>query len=142
MLRAIRKMKNRIAGEQGISLVEIVLVIVVIGISILPLSRLSNANMKNGGKYATLTRATYYAQEVMEQVIADYAAVDAGRGYSWVRTNWSNHVPANPPSGLSGLVTVSAEDSLNGVVYTEIGVTVSGSDIPSVILNTWIVENN
>jgi hypothetical protein len=84
----------------------------------------------------------YYAQEVMEQVIADYAAVDGGRGYDWVLANWQGQSAPSPPTGLSSLVTISPQDTLDGVVYVTVEVAVSGSGIGNVQLSTWIVESD
>jgi len=140
MLRILRNSLERLKEEKGLSLIEIIIIIVIMGIAMLPLSRLAIQNIKTGGQHATITRAMYYAQDVMEQVIADYAATDGGRGYSWVLANWDNQSPAGPPAGLSGLVTIGAPDTLDGVVYAAVQVTVSGTDISDVQLATWIVE--
>lgn len=139
MLDRLSKIYRRVRDERGVSLVEVVLIMVILGITVVPLSRLSVANLKSSGRYATITKAAYYAEEVMEQIIADYAAEDAGRGYDWVVANWPGSAP-NPPTGFSGNVSISAEDTLNNVIYVVAQVAVSGSEIPDLVLTTWLVK--
>ena len=141
MIEWIRRTKRIVRQERGVSLVEIVLIIVIIGIAVVPLSQLSIVNQTTSGKYGSSTRAIFYAEEIMEQLISDYAAVDAGRGYDWVSINWPGSTPS-PPSGLSGNVTISAEDTLNGVPYVTVQITVSGTDISDFTLETWLVDND
>ena len=141
MMEWIRRVKRAVRPERGVSLIEIVLIIVIIGIAAVPLSRLSIVNQTTSGKYGSTTKAIFYAEEVMEQLISDYAAVDAGRGYDWVNINWPGSTPI-PPSGLSGNVTISAEDTLNGVPFVIVQLTVSGTDITDVTLETWLVDND
>ena len=127
--------------EKGATLVEVVLILVILGISVIPLSRLAIGNMTSGGKNTMVSRAIFYAEELMEQVIADYAAVNAGRGYDWVVANWAGQSGTNPPTGLSGLVTISPEDTLNGVAYVVVQTSITGGDIPTITLETWLVSN-
>ena len=141
MMEWIRRVKRAVRPERGVSLIEIVLIIVIIGIAAVPLSRLSIVNQTTSGKYGSTTRAIFYAEQVMEQLISDYAAVDADRGYDWVNINWPGST-LHPPSGLSGNVTISAEDTLNGVPYVIVQITVSGTDITDVTLETWLVDND
>lgn len=142
LLDRLNKIFHKILTERGVSLVEVIIVMVVLGITIVPLGRLAVLNLKSGGQYATMTRAIYHAEELMEQVIADYAAEEAGRGYDWVVAHWAGQTSPNPPAGLTGSVSISAEDSLNGVKYVVVQATVSGTDIPDVALTTWLVNND
>lgn len=136
----IRRRLERIRDEEGLSLIEVVIILVILGIAVIPLSRLSINNLKIGGQYSHMTRAIFYAQERMEQIIADYAAVDGGRGYDWVRTNWTGDSDT-PESGFTRSVTISGESVLNGVTYVVVQVVVSTSDIDDLVLSTWIVDN-
>ena len=141
MLSIVSRIRRKMEVERGFSLVEIVLVIVVLGMTVFPLARLAVVNTNSGGRYVMMTRAIFYAEEIMEQIIADYAAEDAGRGYDWVRTNWPG-TTSNPPAGLTGSVAISSETTLNGVDYVVVQVTVSGTDIPDVVLTSWLVDNS
>jgi len=134
-------MRMACSDENGVSLVEIVLIMVILSIAVVPLSRLSLTNLKSSGRYATMNKAIYYAQEAIEQVVADYAAEDDGRGYEWVRTNWSGSTDV-PATGFSRSVGVSAENTLNGVEYVVVQVNVGGTDIEDVVLTTWLVDND
>lgn len=141
MLKRVSKRLNK-NGERGISLVEVILIMVILGISVIPLSRLSVGNLTSEGKYSIMMNAMYHAEEVMERIIADYAATADGRGYDWVIANWSGSSTPNPPAGLSGIVSISAEDTLNSVAYVVVQTTVSGASIPDVSLITWLINNN
>jgi len=140
MLKRLKRLKHLLLDEKGLSMMEVVLIIVIIGIAIIPLSQLSVMNQKAGGRFGTTTKALFYAEEVMEQIIADYMAIEGGRGYQWVITNWPGSTPS-PPSGLQGNVSISAQDTLNSVRYVTVHVTVGGTDIPDVVLETWMVEH-
>lgn len=141
MLNRFYKKRSKVWDESGLSLIEIVIILVILSIVIVPLGRLSVRNMTSGGMYATMTKAISYAQEWVEQIIADYAADDAGRGYDWVRTNWSGSSDT-PDTGLSRSVAISGQGTLNGVTYVVVTVTVSGTGINNVVLTTWLVDNS
>ncbi len=129
--------------EEGASLIEMIIVIVIIGISVVPISRLAVTNLINGGRSAITTRALYFGEEVMERIIADYNAPhrDPGEngGYTNVRANWPGSV-SGAPTGLTGFVTISREHTRNSVKYVEVTVTVSGPDISDVTLTAWLSE--
>ena len=129
MLKKVRKIGFKLSGERGMSLIEVIIIIVILGIALLPLSRLSVGNLTSGTKYLTATKATCYAEEIMENIIADYKSDDPSiGGYNNVRNNWSGTVtnPA-PPTGMSGKVTISAESTFNSVKYVVVTVTVRAS---------------
>jgi len=139
MLRKRKWLRRLLLDEKGISMMEVVLIIVIIGIAIVPLSQLSIINQKMGGQFGITMKAIFYAEEVMEQIIADYMAEAGGRGYQWVISNWPGTTP-NPPSGLQGYVYISAQDTLNGVPYVNVQVAIEGTDIADVTLETMLVE--
>jgi len=141
MWKRLVKIWRRTRGEVGMSLIEIVLILTILAIALAPLTRLSVTNLIFSGRYAVMTKAVYYTQERMEEIIADYAAESAGRGYDWVISNWSDKTDT-PGSGFIRGVTISAENTLNDVTYVVVQVSVSGTDIPDVALETWLVDNN
>ena len=134
--------RQMVQKEEGATLLEIVIVVLVIGISIFPLSRLAIKNLNSFGGYATIGKAIFHAESAMELVISDYAAIDTGGGYDWVRSYWAGRSTSDPPPGLTGYVSISQEYSLNSVDYVIVQVTVSGSGIPDVSLSTWLTNNN
>jgi type II secretory pathway pseudopilin PulG len=119
------------------SLVEMVIVLVILGITVVPLGRLATRNLSSGGDYSIMTRALYHAQERMEEIVADYSS--PSRGYTWVITNWSG-VSDTPDAGLTRTVSISGVASLNGVSYVELQVRVTGSRTSPVILTIWLVD--
>jgi len=136
------RLKSIYQDERGMSLIEVVIILVILGITVVPLSRLAVNNQKSGGRFATMNRALFHAEEAMEQIVADYMATDASRGYDWVIANWSGQSTPEPPAGITGSVSISAEDSLNGVKYVVVQTTVGGTDINSITLTTWLVSDH
>jgi len=68
--------------RRGLSLLEAIAAVVVLSIAVPPtLSLLADATSQRGDSIAT-TRATLYAQAVMEQVIADASSSDASLGFA------------------------------------------------------------
>ncbi len=125
--------------EQGFSLIEVVIIILIIGIAMVPLSRVTVANLKRGGDQSLITQSMFYAEERMEEIIADCAADDAGRGYAWTVSNWDGNSDS-PATGFTRTVDISAESTADSVDYVELTVTVSYSGIENVTLGTWLVE--
>lgn len=140
MLNSLKKI-NFIKDEKGVSLVEVIVIIVIVSIAVTPLSRLAVTNLKSGGHFSIMTRAISYAQNTMEEVVADYAAEDGGRGYAWVQANWDG-VSSSPESGFTSTVNISNEDTLNQVAYVEVDVYVSAPEINTVSLSTWLINPN
>ena len=136
------KKRQIVQKEGGSTLLEIVILVLVVSIAIFPLSRLAVKNLKSFGGFATIGKAIFHAEAAMEEVIADYAATGTGRGYDWVRSYWSGHSTSDPPPGVTGIVSISQEFSLDSVDYVIVQVTVSGTDIPDVSLSTWLTNNN
>ena len=132
--------KKNFKSEAGFTLIEIVLFIILVGVALVPLTRLSVSNLESGAQYVGITEAQFYIQEIMEDLIADYEADDAGRGYDWVRTNWPGTVSSTSPSGFAGSVSISSEQTLNGVTYCTVTIAVTGASIPNMSLTTWIVD--
>ena len=122
-------------------MIEIVNILLVLGIAMVPLSRLAVGNLNSIGQANAMTRAVLFAQERMEQIIADYAAKDDGRGYDWVIANWSGDADT-PQTGFSRSVLISGEYTWNGVTYVVVQVSVGGTDISDVVLTTWLVDNS
>ncbi len=142
MLKKARKIGFKLSGEKGMSLIEVIIIIVILGIALLPLSHLSIGNLNSASIYLTATKATCYAEEIMENIIADYKSNDPYiGGYSNVIKNWGGVVtnPA-PPAGMSGRVSISPETIFNGVRYSVVTVTVTANGIQDVNLTTWLVR--
>lgn len=133
--------RRLIEDQSGFSLVEIIIVLIILGVSLVPISQVSIQNAHFGGRFVTMTRALYFAQEIMENIIADYNSPDGTiGGYTNVRSNWPGTV-SGATTGLTGTVSISAEYALNGINCVNVLVRVSGTDIPNVDLTTLLVEN-
>jgi len=144
MLRVHAKTRKRqawMASQSGMSIVEVIIVLVLIGVVVLPLSRLSVTNSRSVGRYARMTQAVYDAQNIAEQIWADYKASGAGRGYTWVRNNWSNKSGTISYSNNTYSVQISSPQTSNGVTYVVVTVSVTGSGLPSPARVTfWLPE--
>jgi hypothetical protein len=138
MLRknAKRPLRRR---DAGFSMMEVVMMVVLLGVVVVPLARLSIINVRSVGRYAITTKAIYDAQSIMERIIADYG--NNLLGYTAVRSNYNNVVlPTN--SGLfTARVTLSPETVLDGITYTAVTLTLSGGGLPeNLVINTWVVR--
>jgi Tfp pilus assembly protein PilV len=134
----VKKPFRRWTDEKGFSLVEVIVIILILSITVLPLSHLAISNIDSGRTYTLMTRGTFYAQEIMESIMADYiAGADAGRGYNYVIATWPGTV-SNPPTGYTGTVSISAPTTVNGVTYVTVTVTVSANGMPNIVLSTWL----
>jgi len=123
----MKKFFNKFSKERGMSLVEVVIMLVVLGLSIGPLSKLAKINLNSGAKAAAQTKAIFYAQGIMENIIADYRSTDPIiGGFDNVIVNWNGVTTPSPPSGLSGSVSISNVDTLMGVAFVTVDVNVGG----------------
>jgi Tfp pilus assembly protein PilE len=132
-------MLNRIGGksrERGMSLIEIIIIIVMIGVVALPLTQLAKVNLRGLASYITTTMAQYDTQSIIEQIHGDYLA----NGYTATVTTWSGR-SGSTNTGFTYSVTMSGEAVLNGVTYRTVTVTVNGKRITNMTLNTWIPKN-
>ncbi len=130
-------MTRLIQNNKGFTLVEVILVIVVIGITIPPILSLFTQNLVDSNESEVYTKATLYAQERMDEILGDKRAVSAG--YGWDYINQSGQYPNDAPeSGYTRSVSIDATgNSYGGVTYAEIQVTVSHANISNVVLTAW-----
>ncbi len=133
MLKPFFKKMKWITNEKGMSLIDVIAMLIVLGIAVPAIMRLSANNTRDGAKYFLMTRAIYCAEAAMEQIVADYRS--PSRGYGWVITHWSGAAPSLE-AGFTGLVTISSESSFNGVPYVTVTLTVSNASITDVVLQT------
>jgi Tfp pilus assembly protein PilV len=128
------------SGQRGMSLIEVILMLVVLGVVALPLYKLSVTNLKSEVKYFAIEKAGLDARTVSEQILADYG--NSARGYAWVRTNWAGRSGTGISNKYHYAVTLSAEMvTATGMHYTEVTVTVSGTDLSrNLVLKSWITK--
>ncbi|MCK5145889.1 hypothetical protein KAR48_03985 [bacterium] len=135
----LNRIQHQLNKENGASLVEVVLLLVILAIALVPLTQLSVSNLKFGAQYSLMTRAISFAQSRMEEVIADYKATGAGRGYAWTVANWAGSSDS-PATGFTRSVSISGEMTLNGVNYVTVQVSVANTNISTVKIETILVK--
>ena len=122
--------------QSGFTLIEVVLILVIVGVAILPLSLLfANASIRSG-EARDATTAAQLAQAKMEEIAADKSS--PARGFDYLAT--ANYPPENPVVAFPRFrrsVLVSADSTFDGVRFRAVNVTVSTSSIPPVTLTTW-----
>lgn len=123
--------------QDGLTLVEMVMVIVVLGIAIPSLMSLVGKSLEGSIKSQNLSQAVFFAQEKMEQIKADKA--NASRGYGYVTTD-GRYSSDTPRVGFTRSVSVTTGASHNGVTYALVVVTVAHEDMEPVQLKTWLVD--
>lgn len=137
MKTGIRKIQTQLAQSSGLSLVEVILVIVLIGIVAYPISRLSVTNTKSLGQYAKITKAVNDLECISEQIWADYKA----NGYAATRTKWANRSGAAPSGEFNYSVQVSSEQTLNNVTYVVVTVNVTGNGLSTPArVSFWLTD--
>lgn len=130
----------RFVDTKGYSLIEIILVILILGIAIPPIIHLFSYNLENSVQSEAYTRATYFAEEKMEEILADKRASYAGKGYNYILAP-GRYPDDVPETGFTRTITIDTLNKvLNGVHYAEITVTVSQSSIQDVVLTTWVTN--
>ena|GEM_PF-6745611 len=124
--------------EGGFTLVELVIVIMLLGIAVFPLSNLLRSNIRSSVENEQISKSAFFAQMKMEQIIADYKA----RGVADITASAYD----DTWEGLTCTVTrdpaASGEwNTLDGVNYVTVTVTVSGgANTPDISVDVWLVE--
>ncbi len=125
-------------NSKGLTLIEVILVIVVLSIAVTSLLELMSSILVYSNDSVILTQAMMYAQEKMEEIIADKK--NPNRGYDWIITpgNYENDTPAQ---GFTRSVSIETSNKVyNGVPYALVEVSVAHEDLPVVKLTTWLTD--
>ena len=130
-------MKQIIQKNQGFTLLEVILVIVIIGISVPPVLTLFTQNLTDSSESEAYSKASLHAMERMEEILGDKRAVDDGYGWSYILV--TNQYPNDTPeTGYTRSVSIDTTGYFySGVTYALIQVTVSHADINNVVLTSW-----
>lgn len=128
-------------NSRGFTLVEVVLVLVIAGIALLPLSMLFANTSIRSGDARTATVAAQLAQSKMEEITADKNSPARGLEYLVGR----NYLPEDPVPAFPGYrrtVTIDPDSTFDGVRFRVVSVTVTGGGgkVPPVTLTTWFTS--
>ncbi len=130
---------KRLLGDcRGITLIEVILIVVILAIAAPTLMSLMSSTLFNSSKSAILSQATIFAQEKMEEILADKKSATRGFGYITIPGTYPSDSPAE---GFTRTVSVQTSGmSYNGIPYADVQVTVSHSQISNVTLRTWLTD--
>ena len=148
MLNKIKNCMQHFKREQAFSLVELIIVIVIITISIVPLTSIIRVNQRGIGDLAQTIQAEFFAQSVMEEIVADYRSTFTSSPpmtYDDVITYWSAKSVNHPDSetNLSAAVAiVELTDTDTGIEYASVTVGVTLSNGNTVSLVCLLVEQS
>ncbi len=134
-------MRKILAAQHGFSVIEVILVILILAISVPPLLSLFGQNLTSSVEAEIYTKAIYYAEERMEEILADKRAVSDGRGYGYVMSD-GRYDADSPETGFARSVSIdTVATTFDGVDYARVRVIVSHPSIASnVVLGTWITK--
>ena len=120
----------------GFTLIEVVLIIVIAGVAVLPLSMLfANASIRSGDA-RNATVAAQLAQAKMEEIAADKNSPLRGFAYL-VAANYPAESPVPAFSNYSRSVSIAPDSTYDGVTFRTVSVTVSCPNIAPVTVSTW-----
>jgi len=125
--------------QEGVSLIETILLIIILAISLPAISRLLQQNVYSSVQMNSLNKASYYAQLKLEQIIADYANTEATGSVVYEYITDYTYDPETHETGYTTNVDVT-DSAYNGVNYKEISVTCTNPQGSPVTLKTWIVN--
>ncbi len=139
MVNGMKKYLIQGKKQEAFSLAELVIIIVVIGISIVPLTNIVRSNQKGMGDIALVVQAEYFTQSVMEEVIADYKS--ASRGYDWVISHWTG-ASVTYRDMTAGVGIVEDYDSDTEIQFADVVVGVNLANGFSTRLTCRIVDSD
>ena len=96
--------------------------------------------MKASGSLGSATKSLGYMQMIMEDIVADYSSPDSTvGGLDNVREYWSYYYP-ELSDGYYASIRFSPDDSLRGVVFCEVEVSVHSETMGEMKLSTILVK--
>ena len=120
--------KNLLTSEKGISLVELILVIVFVSVALTAILNTFTTSVSSSVDSEYISLAVQLAEGEMEQIKSD----KSGKGYSYIIA--SNYPTETNPDGYAGFTR-----AVNITTYTDykvVTVTVSHADVPTITLET------
>jgi prepilin-type N-terminal cleavage/methylation domain-containing protein len=92
--------RTKVANDQGFTLIETVLVVVILGLSLGVLIPFT-VSLRNSAAPVLTQQATLLAQEKLEQIVADRLDKTTPRGFVYA-TTLGNYPAENPIAGMTG----------------------------------------
>ena len=136
-MSARRQIPGSAAG--GFTLMEVVLIIVIAGIAVLPLSMLFANTSIRSGDARNATIAAQLAAAKMEEITADKNSPTRGFSYL-VAANYPAENPVAAFPNYSRSVSIAADSTYDGVTFRTVDVTVACPNIPAVTVTTWFTN--
>ena len=131
---------NKLKEAGGYSLIEIILVILILAIAIPPIIHLFSYTLENSVDSEIYTKAALFAEERIEEDIADKRASSSGKGYNYI-FGVGRYPNDTPETGYDRSVSIDTVGMVyNGVRYAEITVTIDHANIEDVVLTTWVTD--
>jgi prepilin-type N-terminal cleavage/methylation domain-containing protein len=136
MLYSGLKMKFFLSDSKGYSLIEIIMVVLILGIAIPPIVNIFSQNLTNNVNSEIYTKANYFAEKKIEQILADKRS----NSYSYIVAQ-GRYQNDTPETGFTRTIGIDDTNKIiNGIPYAEIIVTVSHSNINNVVLTSWVTN--
>ncbi|NOY77762.1 MAG: type II secretion system protein [Calditrichaeota bacterium] len=124
--------KKTLADEAGLTLIELVMVIIFVSIALTALLNSFNVSITKSTDSESLTIAVQLAEEKLEEIRSD----KDGRGYVYIVSD--NYPQEVAPDGYANFTrTVSITDHTD---YKTVSVTITHPDIPDVTLATILAN--
>lgn len=122
-------------SERGMSLMEVIIVIVLIGIVSVPLLQLAKANLRSVAVFSQIEKAQFDLKSQMEQVLASYRAL----GYDAIKTGWEQKTGQTVSGNFNYKVEFGADRVINGITCCDVTVTLTGATLQHpMVLKTMI----
>jgi len=131
--------KSGLGNSHGMTLIEVIMIIVISGIGIYTLVDVISWNLINTELSSTVTRSVLNAREKMDDIIAHTKS--PARGYNWVVTP-GRYASENLAHGFTRSVAIDTTGYIhNGIRYARVHVRVDHADLPEYEITTWLVEH-
>ncbi|NQT26114.1 type II secretion system protein [candidate division KSB1 bacterium] len=115
--------------ESGFTLVELVIMVMILGVTLIPLTSLSISNIRTSGKQIELTRGVMYTEEAIEYVWSFYGNTNLNKGFNGIIDGYLDFAGSglndDLETGYSRTYSVSATQTLDGVDFIDVTVTVN-----------------
>jgi Tfp pilus assembly protein PilV len=136
--RAARRDRERTASA-GFTLPEVILIIVIAGVALLPLSMLFANTSIRSSDARNASVAAQLAEAKMEEIAADKNS--PSRGFSYlVAGNYPAESPVAAFPGYNRSVAFAPDSLYDGVTFRTVSVTVTSPNIPPVTMTTWFTQ--